>query len=159
MSLTDLPVVNASLNGISAIFLGAGYYFIRRKNQDAHRNCMIAAFVASTLFLACYLTYHGYLAYYLHRGPTRLHGAGLVPPDLFGDSPDPHPAGGGDCAAGADHPSSRPAATVRPAQADCPLDLAVLDVRLRDRRADLPAALPDLPPEIGGHWRPAIPPA
>ena len=70
MSPADLPAVNATLNGLSTIFLGAGYYFIRRKNRDAHRNCMIAAFVASMLFLACYLTYHGYLAYYLHRGPT-----------------------------------------------------------------------------------------
>jgi len=72
MTLADLPAVNATLNGLSAILLSAGYYFIRRKNRDAHRNCMIAAFVTSTLFLACYLTYHGYLAYYLHRGPTRF---------------------------------------------------------------------------------------
>ena len=70
MSPADLPIVNACLNGISGIFLGAGYYFIRRKRQTAHRNCMISAFVASTFFLACYLTYHGYLAYYLRRGPT-----------------------------------------------------------------------------------------
>ncbi len=70
MSWVDLPAVNACLNGLSALFLGIGYYFIRRKNQSAHRNCMIAAFVASVLFLACYLTYHGYLAYHLHRGPT-----------------------------------------------------------------------------------------
>jgi uncharacterized membrane protein YozB (DUF420 family) len=33
---------------------------------------MIAAFVTSTLFLACYLTYHFYLALVLHRGPTRF---------------------------------------------------------------------------------------
>jgi len=72
MTITDLPAVNACLNGLSAIFLGFGYYFIRRKNQVAHRNCMIAAFVVSTIFLVCYLTYHGYLAYYLHRGPTRF---------------------------------------------------------------------------------------
>ena len=70
MSPADLPIVNAGLNGLSAIFLGVGYYHIRRKNQIAHRNCMIAAFITSTLFLACYLTYHGYMAYYLHRGPT-----------------------------------------------------------------------------------------
>jgi len=70
MSPADLPVVNAGLNGLSAVFLGVGYYHIRRKNQVAHRNCMIAAFITSTLFLACYLTYHGYMAYYLHRGPT-----------------------------------------------------------------------------------------
>lgn len=70
MSPADLPIVNASLNGLSAVFLAAGYYFIRRKDQDTHRKCMIAAFVTSSLFLVCYLTYHGYLAYYLHRGPT-----------------------------------------------------------------------------------------
>jgi uncharacterized membrane protein YozB (DUF420 family) len=70
MNLTDLPVVNASLNGLSAVFLGAGYCFIRRKRQTAHRNCMIAAFIASILFLGCYITYHSYLAYALHRGPT-----------------------------------------------------------------------------------------
>jgi putative membrane protein len=68
----DLPVVNGSLNGLSAVFLTFGYVFIRRKNMNAHRNCMIAAFVTSTLFLACYLTYHFYLAYVLHRGPTRF---------------------------------------------------------------------------------------
>jgi putative membrane protein len=70
MSVTDLPVVNACLNGLSAVFLSCGYYHIQRKNQTAHRNCMIAAFVTSTLFLGCYLTYHGYLAYVLHQGPT-----------------------------------------------------------------------------------------
>jgi uncharacterized membrane protein YozB (DUF420 family) len=70
VSPADLPVVNAGLNGLSAVFLGCGYYYIKRKDQRAHRNCMIAAFVTSTLFLICYLTYHGYLAYYLHRGPT-----------------------------------------------------------------------------------------
>ena len=70
MTILDLPAVNGSLNGLSAVFLTAGYVFVRRKNIVAHRNCMIAAFVTSTLFLACYLTYHFYLAYVLHRGPT-----------------------------------------------------------------------------------------
>ena len=72
MTPLDLPPVNAVLNGLSTIFLGAGYIFIRKKRQDAHRNCMIAAFATSTLFLTCYLTYHIYVGYYLHRGPTRF---------------------------------------------------------------------------------------
>lgn len=72
MSILDLPVVNAVLNGLSAVFLTAGYCFIKRQKQIAHRNCMIAAFVTSTIFLACYLTYHGYLGWVLHRGPTRF---------------------------------------------------------------------------------------
>ena len=58
MSFTDLPAVNACLNGLSAIFLTAGYFFIRRGNRIAHRNCMVSAFVSSTVFLACYVTYH-----------------------------------------------------------------------------------------------------
>jgi uncharacterized membrane protein YozB (DUF420 family) len=72
VSLADLPAVNAGLNGLSAIFLSAGYYFIRRKRRVPHQRCMVGAFVTSVLFLACYLTYHSYLAYYLHRGPTRF---------------------------------------------------------------------------------------
>jgi len=72
MTILDLPALNASLNGLSAGFLTLGYIFIKRGDKIAHRNCMIAAFVTSVVFLGCYLTYHGYLAYALHRGPTRF---------------------------------------------------------------------------------------
>ena len=58
MSVADLPVVNACLNGLSAILLTTGYFFIRRRKKTAHRNCMVSAFVTSAIFLACYLTYH-----------------------------------------------------------------------------------------------------
>jgi len=58
VSLTDLPAVNACLNGLSAILLTTGYVFIRRGNKIAHRNCMVSAFVTSTIFLICYFTYH-----------------------------------------------------------------------------------------------------
>jgi putative membrane protein len=58
MTLHDLPAVNATLNGLSAIFLVAGFVFIKRGNKIAHRNCMISAFVTSVIFLGCYLTYH-----------------------------------------------------------------------------------------------------
>src|SRR5258708_13888626 len=72
MSIHDLPAVNASLNGLSACFLTAGFIFIKRKNKIAHRNCMISAFTTSVIFLGCYLFYHGYLAVVLHQGPTRF---------------------------------------------------------------------------------------
>ena len=58
MTLNDLPALNASLNGLCAILLSFALYFIRRKNIVAHRRCMIAAVVTSTIFLASYLTYH-----------------------------------------------------------------------------------------------------
>jgi putative membrane protein len=80
MNIHDLPAVNASLNGLSAIFLTAGFVFIKRRNEIAHRNCMVAAFATSVVFLACYLTYHLYLAVVLHQGPTRfLHPAWFRP--------------------------------------------------------------------------------
>jgi len=72
MSIYDLPAVNATLNGLSAVFLTLGFIFIKRGDKIAHRNCMISAFVTSIVFLSCYLTYHGYLAVVLHRGPTRF---------------------------------------------------------------------------------------
>jgi putative membrane protein len=58
MSLNFFPTLNAILNATSGILLVAGYLFIRRKNINAHRACMVAALITSTLFLACYLTYH-----------------------------------------------------------------------------------------------------
>ena len=72
MTIHALPAVNASLNGLSAVFLALGYIFIRQNNKPAHRNCMVTAFVTSIVFLICYLTYHTYLGVVLHRGPTRF---------------------------------------------------------------------------------------
>ena len=72
MTVHDLPAVNASLNGLSAIFLTAGFIFIRRKNKIAHRNCMVSAFVTSILFLICYIIYHSYRYWVLNIGPTKF---------------------------------------------------------------------------------------
>lgn len=58
MSVQDLPALNAAFNALATVFLMTGYVFIRRGNRTAHRNCMIGALIASTLFLAGYLTYH-----------------------------------------------------------------------------------------------------
>jgi putative membrane protein len=72
MSIQDLPAVNASLNGLSALLLTAGFICIRQKKIIAHRNCMISAFCVSALFLICYVTYHSYRVVVLHQGPTRF---------------------------------------------------------------------------------------
>ena len=58
MTLSDLPAVNASLNGLSAVLLIAGFIFIKRGNRVAHRNCMVSALISSTVFLVCYVYYH-----------------------------------------------------------------------------------------------------
>jgi putative membrane protein len=57
MAFTDvLPAINATLNGLSALWIVLGYRSIKQKNIALHRFSMQAAFVTSTVFLLCYLT-------------------------------------------------------------------------------------------------------
>ena len=58
MSISDLPALNATLNFTSAVLVGFGFYFIKTKNVRAHKTCMTAAVVVSSIFLTSYLVYH-----------------------------------------------------------------------------------------------------
>ncbi len=73
MTTADLPAVNASLNTLATILLALGYVFIKKKQIDRHKLCMIAATAVSAIFLACYLTYHYYhgSTRFTHQGPVR----------------------------------------------------------------------------------------
>ena len=75
--LAALPHFNAFLNFSSFVLLLSGYFFIRRRNITAHRNCQIAALSVSILFLISYLTYHS------QHGATRFQGQGIVRPIYF----------------------------------------------------------------------------
>jgi len=75
--LAALPTVNAALNATSAVLLSLGYVAIRRRAVRLHRGCMLSAFVASTLFLVSYVTYH------VQVGTTRFPGEGWVRPVYF----------------------------------------------------------------------------
>ena len=55
---TVLPAVNATLNALSTILLATGWFFIRRRDMQRHRLCMLSAFATSALFLTSYLVYH-----------------------------------------------------------------------------------------------------
>jgi uncharacterized membrane protein YozB (DUF420 family) len=57
MSLTDLPAVNACLNGLSTLLLTAGFVLIKRGQRNAHKKCMLAAFVSSCVFLIGYVVH------------------------------------------------------------------------------------------------------
>lgn len=56
--MIDWPSFNALMNLTSALCLGGGYFFVKKRNIPAHRACMALAFLASTVFLASYLFYH-----------------------------------------------------------------------------------------------------
>ena len=52
------PALNASLNGLSAVFLAGGYAAIRAGKRDVHKIFMISAFTVSAIFLVSYVIYH-----------------------------------------------------------------------------------------------------
>ncbi|MEM1413286.1 MAG: DUF420 domain-containing protein [Myxococcota bacterium] len=68
VDLRFMPAVNAGLNATAATLLLGGWVAIRQKRTALHRRLMVSAFLASTLFLVGYLTYH-----YVH-GDTRYVG-------------------------------------------------------------------------------------
>lgn len=72
MTYHDLPLLNACLNGSSAVCLLIGFRAIRAKKVAGHRAAMIGALVLSLLFLTSYLIYHAQV------GTTRFVGTPLV---------------------------------------------------------------------------------
>lgn len=56
--LRFLPALNAVLNGLSAISLTIGFFFIRRREIAKHRAAMMTAFAFSSLFLVSYIANH-----------------------------------------------------------------------------------------------------
>jgi len=74
MNLSDLPILNAVLNLISAVFLILGYKFIKKGEQQSHKKMMISALVVSALFLISYVIYHYNIPStpYPHHDWTRL---------------------------------------------------------------------------------------
>ena len=71
------PVIDATLNGTSAVLLLVGRNFIKRGRMAAHRAVMIAAMVSSSLFLISYLYYHA------HVGSVHFQGQGWSRPVYF----------------------------------------------------------------------------
>ena len=71
-------MLNAVLNGTSALLIATGVVLIKRKQVTWHKRCMITAVVTSSLFLISYLYYHA------HVGSVRFQGQGGVRPVYFG---------------------------------------------------------------------------
>lgn len=74
MGISDLPALNAVLNGTAAAFLLAGYLLIRRGRIQQHKRCMLAALATSALFLVSYIVYHANVGSrpFPGQGPVRV---------------------------------------------------------------------------------------
>ena len=71
------PVIDATLNGTSAVLLVIGRALIKSGRMAAHRAVMLAALVSSSLFLISYLYYH------YHVGSVHFQGQGIWRPIYF----------------------------------------------------------------------------
>jgi len=58
VTIGDLPALNATLNGLSAVFITTGYLLIKRGERELHKRCMLAALITSSAFLVSYVIYH-----------------------------------------------------------------------------------------------------
>ncbi|MGC2160923.1 MAG: DUF420 domain-containing protein [Silvibacterium sp.] len=66
--LLFLPSIDALMNGLAAICLIVGYFFITRRNIKAHRRAMITAFIFSSIFLVSYIVNHALHGDTLYQG-------------------------------------------------------------------------------------------
>jgi uncharacterized membrane protein YozB (DUF420 family) len=72
VTISDLPTLNATLNGLAAMLLVAGYLFIKGGQRRKHQWCMVGALATSALFLVSYVIYH------LNAGSRPFPGQGPV---------------------------------------------------------------------------------
>ena len=69
VDVSMLPLVNASLNGLTTLLLVVGFVFIKQRRIEYHKNTMLTAFGTSCLFLVSYIIYH-----WFKEGPKKYVG-------------------------------------------------------------------------------------
>jgi putative membrane protein len=72
------PALNATLNGIAAVLLAAGYVAIRNGKREIHKKLMVSAFFVSCAFLVSYVIYHARIHQVIH-----FQGQGWIRPVYF----------------------------------------------------------------------------
>lgn len=56
--INQLPLLNASINSLTAVILIIAFIMIKNGKEKAHRNLMLTAFALGAIFLVSYITYH-----------------------------------------------------------------------------------------------------
>ena len=69
LDVSGLPLVNATLNSITAILLICAFIAIKNKNKELHKKLNLSAFSTSAMFLVTYVIYH-----WFKSGPKHYEG-------------------------------------------------------------------------------------
>ncbi|MFQ5651885.1 MAG: DUF420 domain-containing protein [bacterium] len=77
LAVSRLPAVNAGLNATSTALLLLGFWAIKNRRENLHKNLMITALCVSALFLVSYVYYHTL------QGDTKFLGQGWIRPVYF----------------------------------------------------------------------------
>lgn len=57
MTVSDIPALNATLNGLATVLISVGFILIKTGRKDAHRKAMFSACIVSAIFLVGYVTH------------------------------------------------------------------------------------------------------
>lgn len=57
MTVSDIPALNATLNGLATVLITAGFILIKTGRKEAHRKVMFTACIVSAIFLVGYVTH------------------------------------------------------------------------------------------------------
>ena len=57
MTVSDIPAINATLNGVASLLLIAGFILIKTGRKEAHRRVMTSACLVSVIFLIGYVSH------------------------------------------------------------------------------------------------------
>ena len=69
LDVSGLPLVNATLNSITAILLICAFITIKKRNIELHKKLNLSAFSTSAMFLVTYVIYH-----WFKSGPKHYEG-------------------------------------------------------------------------------------
>ena len=69
----DIPLMNATMNGVSGVFIIIGWLMIKSNRTRAHIVMMSCALVTSTVFLAGYITNHVLHGIIYFQGKGAIH--------------------------------------------------------------------------------------
>lgn len=76
--VSNLPILNAFLNALTATLLVSGYVAVKWNDINLHKKLMLTATITSACFLISYIAYHHY------HGDTKFYGTGIIRPVYFG---------------------------------------------------------------------------
>ncbi|MET3292751.1 DUF420 domain-containing protein [Brevibacillus fluminis] len=70
--VTILPTISTSFIVLSAICVAIGWYYVKKKNLDAHRKWMVVGGICASIFFITYVSRTAFVGNTLFGGPAEI---------------------------------------------------------------------------------------